>query len=148
MMLRVYLDTNVFIESFENDGALTEVARSVFFQVKSKLIAAVTSELIIAELLVKPLQVGRQELVDAYSSLAELRGTCAICPVNRETLVEAARRRAINPATKLSDAIHIATARLNGCKVFLTSDARLRMPSDLVRLDLDASTLTELQALA
>jgi predicted nucleic acid-binding protein len=148
MTLCVYLDTNVFIEAFEDEGLLKEAARSVFFKVKDRLITAVTSELIVAELLVRPLQLGREELVDAYSTLVELEGSCSVCPIDRSTLVEAARQRAINPAIKLPDAIHIATARLQGCKVFLTNDARLRMPPGLIRVGLNASTLSDLQALA
>lgn len=46
-------------------------------------------------------------------------------PVSREILVEAARIRA-GTALKLPDAIHVATARMCGCEVFLTNDTRIK----------------------
>ncbi len=148
MTLRVYLDTNIFIEAFEQTGITHEIAEAVFGQVERGVFFAVISELCVAELLVKPLRENEQDLIEAYSTLMLLPDAFSVCPINRDTLVEAARQRAINPGTKLPDAIHIATARLHECKVFLTTETRLHMPRDLIRLNLDNSTITELQALA
>ncbi len=148
MTIRVYLDANMFIEAFENEGPTADVACAVFEKVSSAALTGVISELIMAELLVKPLRSADQDLVNAYSRLIYTPNKFVVCPVDRDTLIEAARHRAANPSTKLPDAIHIATARLQKCKIFLTTETRLRVPHDLIRLNLDASTITELQALA
>jgi hypothetical protein len=68
--------------------------------------------------------------------------------VTRDVLIEAARQRAVCPTTKLPDAIHIATARLEKCQVFLTNETRLRMPHNLIRLGLDEATPSHLRSLA
>ncbi len=148
MTIKVYIDTNVFIEGFEKLGDMPDIARAVFEIVKNGVVAAVISDLVVAELLVKPLQTADQELIDAYSELLSSPKGYQSCPIDRNTLLEAARQRAINPGTKLPDAIHIATARLHNCKVFLTTETRLRMPHDFIRLNLDASTITDIDALA
>ena len=69
MTIKVYIDTNVFIEGFEKLGNLPDIARAVFEIVKNGVVAAVISDLVVAELLVKPLQTADQELIDAYSEL-------------------------------------------------------------------------------
>ncbi len=149
MTLRIYLDTNVFIEAIEQQNGLASmVARTVLSMVDAGIIEAVISELVVAELLVKPLQNNDQRLIDTYSALLQPQIGYVTRPVDRESLIEAARQRAINPGTKLPDAIHIATARLHECKVFLTTETRLCMPRDLIRLNLDNSAITDLQALA
>ena len=149
MSAKIYIDTNVFIEAVEKQsGQMPAVARAVLSIVDSGAVLAVLSELVVAELLVKPFQNADRRLIDVYSQLFTPQFGYRTCPVDRNTLLEAARQRAINPSTKLPDAIHVATAQLQGCKAFLTIEVRLRMPPDLIRLNLDSSTLTELEALA
>lgn len=145
MTIRLYFDTNIFIEAIERQN---EIASTVLSMVDDGVLFAVISELTVAELLVKPFQSDDQKLVDTYSALLQPQIGYRACPVDRDTLIEAARLRAANRGTKLPDAIHIATARLHECKVFLTTETRLHMPDELIRLNLDNSTITELQALA
>lgn len=49
----------------------------------------------------------------------------SVTPVDREVLIEAARLRALHRVT-LPDAVHLATASIHGCAVFLTNDRRIR----------------------
>jgi len=148
-MIKIYLDSNVFVEAYEKkSGDASEAARAVLRMVDDGGALAVISELVIAELLVKPFANADQILFDIYSELFAPQIGYTTCPIDRSSLLEAARQRAIHSATKLPDAIHVATARLHGCTAFLTSDARLRMPPDLVRVKLSASTISDLQALA
>jgi predicted nucleic acid-binding protein len=148
MTLKLYLDTNVFVEGFEKQGKAPDIARSVFAMVRSGATTAVISDLVVAELLVIPLRTADQELIDTYSELFNSPVGYQTFPVDRKVLLEAARQRAINSGTKWPDAIHIATVRLQGCRVFLTTDARLLMPPDVLRLTLDSTTIAELESLA
>jgi predicted nucleic acid-binding protein len=149
MTPKIYLDTNMFIEALEQqNGTAASAAQAVLAMVDNGEIIAVISELVIAELLVKPFQLGDERLADAYAALFELQIGYTTCAVSRDVLIEAARQRAIYPTTKLPDAIHIATARLQKCPVFLTTETRLRMPHHLIRLGLDGATASHLRSLA
>jgi predicted nucleic acid-binding protein len=147
MKPRVYVDTNIFIEAFEKDGEDSEVARLVFEWFRSSRGLAVVSELTVAELLVKPIRDNDSDLIEAYTDLIYSPNLYLVCPVERSVLMEAAHQRAFYPATKLPDAIHVATALLQKCRVFLTTDARLPTPAGLTCVGLGASTISDLQAL-
>ncbi|HEX8416375.1 MAG TPA: type II toxin-antitoxin system VapC family toxin [Methylobacterium sp.] len=128
----VYLDTNIFIyavEGYQPEQAfmgefLAELERGGF--------AAVTSEFTLAELLVKPFELGRQDVVSAYAGLLQPSDRLAVVPVDRTILVEAARQRA-TLGMRMPDAIHVATALAAGCDAFLTNDRRLRLPPTIAR---------------
>ena len=92
----------------------------------------VTSELTLAEVLVKPFGLGREDAVAAYTELLTPSDRLAVLPVDRAILVEAARQRAAL-GMPMPDAIHVATALADGCDLFLTNDRRLRMPPGLAK---------------
>lgn len=148
MTLKIYLDANVFILAFERRGPSSDIARGVLELIDAKATIAVVSELLVAELLVHPLRKNDDKLANAYGELLASPEGFVTCPINRDVLIEAARQRAISSKTKLPDAIHVATARLNGCKAFVTTDTKLEMPNDLGPIGLDALTLDNIRALA
>jgi predicted nucleic acid-binding protein len=123
---KVYLDANFFIYALEEMEPWARVARDILGSLDRGDLMAVTSELSVAECLVKPLELGRTEIVEAYLALLKDRRSLSVPPVTRETLVEAARLRA-RSRIKLPDAIHAATALQKGCSSFLTNDDRLRI---------------------
>jgi predicted nucleic acid-binding protein len=63
-------------------------------------------------------------------------------PVTADVLESMARLRAALPAMRTPDAIHIATAQLAKCDVFLTNDRRLRTTTPLQVLLLSESVAT------
>ncbi len=88
-------------------------------------VQAVTSELTLAEALVKPCMDRRDDHRKAYQEALRTTGGLLVRPVTRDVLVEAARVRAIS-GVRLPDGIHAATAALERCEAFLTNDQRLR----------------------
>jgi predicted nucleic acid-binding protein len=48
----------------------------------------------------------------------------------------------------MPDAIHVATAKIHDCVAFVTADRRLSIPDGMRAINLDASTVDELRALA
>lgn len=116
-----YLDVNVFIYALEGHAAFSEALGSLFEEVQNGRIATVTSEITLAEALVKPFREGRTDLATVYERFLQTRPSFAVLPVTRSILVEAARLRATT-RLKLPDAIHAATAQLAGCSVLLTND--------------------------
>jgi predicted nucleic acid-binding protein len=108
----------------------------------------VISELIIAELLTKPMETGDAELCDAYEALFESSSSIETFPINRQVLVQAARLRSTVKSLGMPDAIHVATAKLHDCIAFVTADRRLSIPNGIRAINLDALTIDKLRALA
>jgi predicted nucleic acid-binding protein len=91
---RVYLDSNVFIEAFEGRGRLAELLRRLLRTLDNPSSASprlVTSELTAAELLVKPLELDRQDLVQVYDNWTISNPYLEVIPVVRNILKDAAR---------------------------------------------------------
>ncbi|CUS34801.1 Ribonuclease VapC (fragment) [Candidatus Nitrospira nitrosa] len=98
-------------------------------------LTAVTSELTLAEVLVKPLLDHHTERQAAYLHALQPSTSLQIVPVSRDILIAAAHLRA-NAHLKLPDAIHAATAQQTSCDQFLTNDARIPALPGLVILRL------------
>jgi predicted nucleic acid-binding protein len=123
---RVYLDSNFFIYALEDVEPWARIARKILIALDAGECVAVTSELSLAECLVKPLELGREEVAKAYLGLLTDRRSLSVVPVTREILVEAARLRATS-RIKLPDAIHASTALQGKCSSFVTNDDRLKI---------------------
>jgi predicted nucleic acid-binding protein len=130
----VYLDTNLFIYAVEGYAPEETFVRELFAALERGELAAATSELALAEALVRPFALGREDVAATYAELLSPSDRLAVVPVDRAVLVEAARQRAAL-GLRLPDAIHVASALAAGCGVFLTNDRRLRLPPG-VRLEL------------
>jgi predicted nucleic acid-binding protein len=122
---RVYLDANIFIYALEGHARYADVLAELFDAIDHGEVQAVTSELTLAEVLVKPFADANAERQAAYQRVLRSAGSCTIAPIDRPVLIEAARLRAAT-ALRLPDAIHVATARLAGCRTFISNDRRLR----------------------
>ena len=83
---------------------------------------AKTSGLSVAECLVRPFALARDDLVHLYRETLSSQPGLAIAPVHFDVLITAARLRA-QLGLKLPDAIHAATAQSTGCTALLTNDA-------------------------
>ncbi|HEX6903630.1 MAG TPA: PIN domain-containing protein [Thermoanaerobaculia bacterium] len=122
---KLYVDANLFIYAIEAAEPWVEVARQILHYVDDKKISVVTSELSLAECLVKPFQLGNQETIDIYLNLFLNREHLTVVPVSRDLLVQAATLRA-GSRMKLPDAIHAATAIKTECDLLLTNDDRFK----------------------
>ncbi|ODT52424.1 MAG: hypothetical protein ABS59_09035 [Methylobacterium sp. SCN 67-24] len=132
-----YLDANAIIQFIEVDG--TPFA-SLMRHVEAGALYLFTSELTLAEVLVKPLRDELVALIELYERLLTGSEKLAVLPVTRAVLRSSAEVRA-NAGNKGPDAIHIATALSASCNLFISSDARLRLPSSMTRLDIDAAAV-------
>ena len=139
---RAYLDTNVFIAAFETIGDHQGSAWSLLQAVEDGRLIGVTSELTLAELLVKPFERGAMDLAEAYDAMLTPSETLMVCAVDRRLLVEAARLRSSRPGLKLPDAIHVATAARTGCDVMISDDRGLAGPA-MSRIPLGADCLVK-----
>lgn len=123
---RVYIDTNVFIEAFEGRTRLSELLRSLLVaEADRQPQRLVTSELTLAELLVKPLEMKRNDWVQTYDNWTFTNPYLEVVPIVRRVLRDAAELRARDKGLRLPDAIHLTTAIGTQCKYFLTKDRRI-----------------------
>jgi len=143
---RVYLDANVFITAFEHGGAGSDHAWWIFRAIEAGEISAGTSELTLAEILVKPLERGQSDLVGAYENMISSGSHFEVVPVRRDILVDAAGFRARRSSIRLPDAVHVATAKALACGFFISNDRRVALPEGMHMLPLNAFTLDDIFA--
>lgn len=122
---KVYLDVNIFIYALEGVEPWAVILREIVTSLEAGEWQAVTSILSVAECLVRPFALGRDDLVQLYRTALSPRPHLTIAPLHEEILVSAARLRA-KLKFKLPDALHVATALDQGCTVMLTNDAGFR----------------------
>jgi predicted nucleic acid-binding protein len=117
----LYLDANLFIYAVErHPDYLTRLDR-LFALIDAGENTASTSEITLAECLVKPFadrDLDRQQLFQAAISP---RPNFAVIPISRPILVHAAQLRALHKP-RLPDAIHLATAIASVCHTLITND--------------------------
>lgn len=123
---RLYLDANILILLGEGRDEravlLTELAAA---QQPGEDNFLCTSELTLAEVLVKPYRENDDRLITQYENWMVPGGFIEIGPVHSSALRYAAVVRSQYKAVKLPDAIHISTAIGFGCSHFLTGDTRI-----------------------
>ena len=122
---RLYLDTNIFIYALEGYSVFRPILTPLFETIDRGSIHAITSELTLAEVLVKPLLDRSREREAAYLQAIRQSTSLHLEPVSRDILIAAAHLRA-ELGLKLPDAIHAATATITHCERLLTNDARFK----------------------
>lgn len=141
---KVYVDANVFIAAFEHVGAHSDHAWWIFHAIEDGEISGATSEMTLAEVLVKPIETSASDLVAAYQEMISSVAGFEVLPVRRDILVSAAGLRARQPSLKLPDAIHVATARATSCGYFVSDDRRMNVTDDLKLLPVSPFTLDDI----
>jgi predicted nucleic acid-binding protein len=141
---RVYLDANVFIAAFENPGAHSDHAWWVLDAVERGRITAVTSELTLAEILIKPLETRDDALAAAYQEIIVSAPGFEVLPVTRVILIDAARLRAARSSIRLPDAVHLTTAQHGNCAFLVSDDVRLAVPERMTLLRVDPFTVDDI----
>src|SRR5690242_682644 len=88
---RVYLDANVFIYAVEHSPEHAAFLDGLFDLLEAGGVAAVTSELTLAEVLAKPFEDGREDLARLYEEMVAPSAWLSVVPVERAILATAAR---------------------------------------------------------
>ena len=123
---RVYLDTNIFIYAQERLEPYAAAISKLFQAIAAGGQEGATSELTLAECLVKPIANQDVELAALYRETLVTSDTLWVLPVTRDVLIRAAQLRATH-RLRLPDAIHASTAIEGGCATLLTNDGRFRV---------------------
>ncbi len=144
----LYLDTNAFRDLVEGDSETSASMQTLFKVLKRRPGLGITSELTLAEILA-PSSKGRKRaphLKRAYMDLLLWGRFIRLQPVSRSVLMETVRLRATEATGKLKlpDAIHLATAILSGCPLFVSRDRDIPMPQGMRRIEIGASSVEDI----
>lgn len=121
----IYLDSNIWIYASESFAAYSQSLTALFEAADAGLLTIVTSELTLAEILVRPIKEGNTFEQEAYIEAISSSKGSVVRVVERSILIRAAEIRA-STKLKLPDAIHAATAIATECTTFLTNDKQFR----------------------
>lgn len=122
---RGYFDANIIIYLVEGFTPFLDQLRALSVALNTNEITTITSELTLAEVLVKPLKDQLPTIQQAYKIFLTPTPELNVKAIDREILEEAALIRATTKL-KLPDAIHLATALRQQCDSFLTNDGMFR----------------------
>lgn len=132
----LYIDTAPLIYLLEQHHRHAPRLASLLRRINEHTLSGVTSYITMTELLVKPFEAGRDDLVRRYRDVLTSSPNFRVLPVDEDVAVEAARIRGTT-GIRLADAVHLATAKVAQADVFLTNDAGLRSYRELRVLMVD-----------
>jgi predicted nucleic acid-binding protein len=101
------------------------LARELFRQIELGRISALTSMLVITELLTKPLRDRNKPLANMYLAFLSTFPNLQLKSISYSISLRAAKIRAKH-GLKTPDAIFLATAIEEGAEVFVTNDLRMK----------------------
>jgi predicted nucleic acid-binding protein len=119
---RVLLDTSLWIYHLEAHPQFGPPAGQILGDLEEGYFTAIASELILLELTVFPLRLGRQDIADEYELLLTHFPNLELIPLTRDILLQAAALRAAH-GLRTPDALHVATAIECGAAAIVTNDA-------------------------
>lgn len=132
----VGIGTAIFIYQLETHPRCGAAAGDVLDLIALGRVAAVTSVVTLAEMLVKPIQAGRPDLVGTDQYLIPRYPNLNVAAITIATARRAAALRAIY-ALQLPDAVRVAACWGAGATAFRTNDRRLRRVRELTVVTFD-----------
>lgn len=130
---KIALDTVVFIYALEGNNKFGKRAEQIFVAIEQGECKGFASDLVLAELMVKPLREGKPEIAEEYAAeLPNFPNLTFLAPT-RDTIITAAKLRS-NTNLKLIDALHLATAINTVCEIFITNDTAMKC--DIASIDI------------
>jgi predicted nucleic acid-binding protein len=119
---RIFWDTNLFIYLFEDRGERGNRVAELRRRMLERHDELVTSALTLAEILVKPMRLGREDLCQQYEqSIARGAVVVSFDPSVARKYAEVRK----DPAVKAPDAFQLACAATARVDLFITNDDRL-----------------------
>ena len=128
----IAIDTPPFIYFFERHPQFLPISESVISRCDDldDPLQAITSVITVTEVMVRPFQLGQQELARAYERRLTGQRGLTVIPVDTDIAVRAAELRA-RYRFPVPDAVQLATAIETGCQLFVTNDSRLRRVTEI-----------------
>lgn len=121
---RVGLDTMCFIYAFEEHPKYLPAILPLFEKLERGEFHGITSTVSLAEILVRPFEVGDLPLIAKYRMLFRNFPNLEMLPVTFEVAEKAAELRAAHKI-RTPDAMHLATSLVHGASFFISNDTDL-----------------------
>lgn len=122
-MSRVFWDTNLFIYLFEGSGGPAARVREIRERMIERGDQLVTSTMTVAEILVRPVGLGRTDDVERYERLFSSPAVQVVAFDRHCARIYADVRR--DEKIRPPDAIQLSCAARSRCDLFITNDERL-----------------------
>jgi len=129
---KAYLDANVFIYLLEN-VLYSDIVKKLIQQLNRTDCEIFTSDITLAECLVKPFADNDISSQNLYIQSIKNSEFLTVKKVSRNVLIKAAKLRSCI-GNKLPDSIHLATALLSDCDVFIGNDKKLKTSNDIKKI--------------
>ncbi|MFT7661448.1 MAG: putative nucleic acid-binding protein [Gammaproteobacteria bacterium] len=127
---KAYLDTNIFIYLFEDHPKYQKQISKLIEHLDSIDCQLITSDITLAECLVKPYSDKDTDSVELYKENLQSSDFLQMISVTREILIKASYLRA-SLRNKMPDSIHVATALLEECDIFIGNDNGIKTPKEI-----------------
>ena len=122
---RIAIDTNALIYLMERHPKYFTIVRELFNAVEIGKVYAVSSTLLITEVLTKPIKDGNKGLADRYLAFISTFPNLGLREIDQNVAHQAAKLRA-RYGLKTPDALFLATALKEKAEAFITNDVRLK----------------------
>lgn len=133
---RLYVDSAPLIYYVEENAAYIAKMDQIIELIDDDALLAVTSVIILPEVLAQPVRLGRPEIEQAYRDILLNSKQIRLISVSRAIAEKAIDLRA-RYNLRTADALHIATAIRGKCEAFLTNDFGLKRVTEISILVLD-----------
>jgi predicted nucleic acid-binding protein len=131
-LTKYYIDTNAIIALLEMPQALSFAQKTFIKKVANGSYILCSSQLALAECLVKPLKLNDVKAIRGFLSFFDDNESFQVYGFDKSTFLDAAKIRA-ELGCKMPDAMHVASALQNECRFFITNDLNLKLPSNIER---------------
>ena len=133
---KIALDTMIFIYHLENNLVYQKSTSKILRSIEIGEKQGVTSTITLLELLVKPMQMENQAIVENYTFALTTFPNLRLCELSTEIAVKSAELRA-KYRISMPDAIQIATAIIEESDHFITNDQSLNKIEEISIIPLD-----------
>ncbi|MFQ6119410.1 MAG: type II toxin-antitoxin system VapC family toxin, partial [Methanosarcinales archaeon] len=125
---RIGVDTNIVIYYIEENPLYLPVIEQIFDAIDEKRNIGITSYVTLLEVLVKPMQYNRLDLVELYKEI--LTSAFKMILLDENVAIKAAELRA-KYKIRTPDSIQIAATIVANGSLFITNDTKLKRVTDI-----------------
>lgn len=129
MANKICIDTNIFAYFIERNKDFFKTVEKEFKKIRAQKNDLCLTFLSQSELLVRPLAINDEGLIDFYAQLKDRFPISIIFPTENTPTITAQLR--VKYQLKIPDSLNLATAITSNCHTFITNDGGLKKVSEI-----------------